>query len=308
MNMVRMVLTLALISAAAAFALSAANMATADKIAAAAEAKAARAVQKIFPDCTSPEKTEARTPTGEAIAVYKCPGNRVSFTFSTTSDKSIPRAYGGPVRVMVGVDGKGEIAGVQVLAQSETPGLGAKIADESFLQQFKGMSVKSNWKTKKEDPSGGVDTISGATISTRAVAGLLAHALTFFHATVAVDLDAERAPEPAVPPAPGGHRHGPSCGGGGHQHGPSCGGGGHQHGPSCGGGHQSPPGSPQKVRPPRERINPRAVSGFRPEFEGARKVVTDEVKRKRDHARAVGGEIEGRPVPSDRHESEGGQP
>ena len=44
--------------------------------------------------------------------------------------------YGGTIDLMVGLNPEGTITGVQVLRHTETPGLGAKITEEKFLQQF----------------------------------------------------------------------------------------------------------------------------------------------------------------------------
>ena len=74
--------------------------------------------------------------------------------------KSFGQGYGGEVEIMVGIIGDGTISGVQVMNQSETPGLGDKITEESFLENFRGN------KTNEEVA---VDTIGGATVSSNAV-------------------------------------------------------------------------------------------------------------------------------------------
>lgn len=65
--------------------------------------------------------------------------------------------YSSDIKVMVGVDLGGEIAGVRVLSQKETPGIGTQVTGSGFLEQFQG-------KRDIDDP----DTISGATISSEA--------------------------------------------------------------------------------------------------------------------------------------------
>lgn len=179
--MVKMVLTLAIITALAAAALAGANIATADKIKAEAEAKAARAVLKIFPDCNNPTKSEEKSPTGETVVVYRCPLDRVCFSFSTSSDTTISRPYSGRIRAMIGIE-KGKVAGVQIVNQSETPGLGAKIVEKKFLDQFRGKDANTVWKVKKDDPTGAIDGLSGATISSRAVTTMVHAALRFYTA------------------------------------------------------------------------------------------------------------------------------
>jgi electron transport complex protein RnfG len=67
----------------------------------------------------------------------------------------------------VGFKPDGTIKNISVLEQKETPGLGTKMKDESFLQQFRGKNPsKFNLKVVKD--GGDVDALTGATISTRA--------------------------------------------------------------------------------------------------------------------------------------------
>lgn len=74
--------------------------------------------------------------------------------------------YGGTVRVLVGVaEDSSKILNVKVLEHTETPGLGSKIEDESFRKQFVGKTVDDPIKLGQD-----IDLISGATVSSRAVA------------------------------------------------------------------------------------------------------------------------------------------
>ena len=84
-------------------------------------------------------------------------GNPVGFSVEAKAG-----GFGGDVEVMVGYNLLGEIVGVNVIAHSETPGLGAKAAEDSFLGQYKGQSGEVVL-------GDGVDAISGATISSKAV-------------------------------------------------------------------------------------------------------------------------------------------
>ncbi|MBT4483115.1 MAG: FMN-binding protein [Candidatus Latescibacteria bacterium] len=84
------------------------------------------------------------------------------------------KGYSSTIETMVGVDIEGVITGAKVLFQQETPGLGDKIEQilpgESvpwFTRQFLGLSASDNIKVVKDD--GEIDSISGATISSRAV-------------------------------------------------------------------------------------------------------------------------------------------
>ncbi|MGI6617661.1 MAG: FMN-binding protein [Saccharofermentanales bacterium] len=71
------------------------------------------------------------------------------------------KGYGGSVPVMVGFTENGLIVGVVVDASTETAGLGQRVAESKFTDQFKGLSVN--------DTLDGVETISSATISSQSV-------------------------------------------------------------------------------------------------------------------------------------------
>lgn len=81
--------------------------------------------------------------------------------------------------MMVGVDPDFEsITGIEILEQTETPGLGNKIEDPWFKDQFIGL-IMDNQKphvinnTKPADPTRGIQAISGATISSKAVVDIM---------------------------------------------------------------------------------------------------------------------------------------
>lgn len=87
--------------------------------------------------------------------------------------------YGGTIDVMLGLNPEGTITGIEVLRHSETPGLGAKITEEKFLQQFPSKNIKNTkWSLKKS--GGDIDQISGATISPQAVVTAIQSGLTLF--------------------------------------------------------------------------------------------------------------------------------
>ena len=92
--------------------------------------------------------------------------------------------YNGSIRVMVGMNSKGEINGVEILQNLETPGLGSRIENLQFRMQFKNRSlansrlVKDNLAVKKD--RGDIDSLSGATISSRGVTQAVSRALHLF--------------------------------------------------------------------------------------------------------------------------------
>jgi electron transport complex protein RnfG len=110
-------------------------------------------------------------PKGEpaVYAGYDAAGSRVGFAVPADS-----AGFADTIRLLYGFDPlKQVIVGMEVLESKETPGLGDKIfKDAVWVGQFKNLSVdpsvvptKPGTRSKPNE----VDTISGATISTKAV-------------------------------------------------------------------------------------------------------------------------------------------
>jgi len=93
--------------------------------------------------------------------------------------KVAPKGYGGVVEVVVGISTEGNVQGIKVGNNNETPGLGKNAATPKFQEQFNGKVwgnplnvIKSG--TPKDNE---VAAISGATITSRAVTGGVNQAL-----------------------------------------------------------------------------------------------------------------------------------
>ena len=92
--------------------------------------------------------------------------------------------YVGAIDLLIAIDANGRLLGIKTLKQSETPGLGARIADwpNTWLQVFSGKSRTepgdSGWALKKDQ--GQFDQIAGATITSRAVINAVHDALRYF--------------------------------------------------------------------------------------------------------------------------------
>ena len=100
--------------------------------------------------------------------------------FETSTEKG----YSGLIRVLVGVQPEGNIIGIGILEQKETPGLGSKIAEDRFKGQYKGKTLDNvNWAVKKD--GGDLEQISGATISPRAVTAAVKEGLDRYAETKA---------------------------------------------------------------------------------------------------------------------------
>ncbi|MCX8095020.1 MAG: RnfABCDGE type electron transport complex subunit G [Caldisericia bacterium] len=71
--------------------------------------------------------------------------------------------YGGKIESLIGYEGD-KCKGIYVLEHSETPGLGSKIVEGSFKNQFIDKKLSDPFKVKSD-----ITPISGATISSNAV-------------------------------------------------------------------------------------------------------------------------------------------
>ncbi|MDR7285329.1 electron transport complex protein RnfG [Pseudomonas corrugata] len=98
--------------------------------------------------------------------------------------RSQTMGYEGSIELLIAIDPNGKLLGVKTLKQSETPGLGGKIADwpNTWLQAFAGKSRSdpddTGWALKKDQ--GQFDQVAGATSTSRAVISAIHDALRYF--------------------------------------------------------------------------------------------------------------------------------
>lgn len=86
--------------------------------------------------------------------------------------------YGGDVIVIAAVDlESNRIHGVRVTQHKETPGVGTRAMEPSYLNQYVKLSIKEEIKLKKE--GGQVDAITGASRSSAAIADGVDQAVKF---------------------------------------------------------------------------------------------------------------------------------
>ena len=90
--------------------------------------------------------------------------------------KASAQGYADKVELLIGMSPEADkITGLFVLDQKETPGLGAKIVDPSWRGQFVGKSTAQPFqavKNKADEPYE-IDAITGATISSKTVCGIV---------------------------------------------------------------------------------------------------------------------------------------
>ncbi|WP_273820193.1 RnfABCDGE type electron transport complex subunit G [Pseudomonas asplenii] len=98
--------------------------------------------------------------------------------------QSRTRGYGGPLELLVGIDTNGRLLGVKTLSQRETPGLGARIAEDggawlgTFLGKSRTDTPDTAWNLKRD--GGQFDQMAGATITSRAAVDATHDALRYF--------------------------------------------------------------------------------------------------------------------------------
>ena len=126
------------------------------------------AIKEVVPDFdNNPSEEMYRLPTGDGDSLDVYPAKKdnkiVGYAVSTNTKKG----FSGNISLVTGFKPDGTIFNITVLEQKETPGLGAKMTERSFKDQFNDKNpAEFSIKVKKD--GGKVDAITAATISSRA--------------------------------------------------------------------------------------------------------------------------------------------
>lgn len=90
-----------------------------------------------------------------------------------------PMGFGGAITLIVGVNGEGDVLGVQIVDMSETAGLGSNADNPEWLAQYEGVNGQlSVVKTSSGNP-GEIVALSGATITSKGVTAGVQSAIDF---------------------------------------------------------------------------------------------------------------------------------
>ena len=164
----RLTVTLLLITGIVAAALAGVNAITKDAIAANQEKKTQDALAVVLPDAQGLQKVEL---TGDAGIVSEVYSNGDSFAV-----KVLPSGFDGAITMMVGIS-EGKVTGISVISHTETPGLGAVAA----AQNAKGEAFRGQFVGQEGTLAVGnqIDAMSGATITSNAVVAGVNAALDF---------------------------------------------------------------------------------------------------------------------------------
>ncbi|UCC57490.1 MAG: electron transport complex subunit RsxG [Gammaproteobacteria bacterium] len=141
----------------------------------------ARHDNNLFEDTIS-VRNQALFGTADPVAIYRARmGSRpVALVLPTVA----PDGYNGKIKLLVGINYEGTLAGVRVIAHKETPGLGDGIEIErsDWIYGFDDKSLDnpatSRWQVKKD--GGHFDQLTGATITPRAVVGAVRESLIYY--------------------------------------------------------------------------------------------------------------------------------
>jgi len=161
--MLRFIVVLTLVCVCAALVLGITYSVTKPLIAAQKERETKAALEKILPGAD-----EYKTGLLKGEEYYKAYSSGRLLGYALFADGN---GYAGNIEMLIGIDVDGKITGLEVLSQSETPGLGARCVEirpgEShpwFLRQLKG-------KRDSDLTPKSIDAITGATITSEAIMG-----------------------------------------------------------------------------------------------------------------------------------------
>ena len=158
----RLALTLLIITSVVAVCLAAVNKVTAPAIAELNAAKTQAAIEAVLPGGYESEITDYADDTGLVSKVY---AGANGYAFEVT-----PGGFDNTITMMVGVDNDGKVLGISIVSHTETAGLGAvAAANTSAGEAFRGEFVGASGSVSVSKDGGEVEAITGATITSRAV-------------------------------------------------------------------------------------------------------------------------------------------
>jgi len=146
---------LTVICLVASVALALMNNVTSSVITDASNRRAKQAMSEKIPDATGFDPID--------LELYETMPSTIKEIYKTTNDIgyifiAAAGGFNGDITVICGIDPNGRIISTSTLSHTETVGIGTIIEQESFLSTFTGL----------DNALEGIDTVTGATISTRA--------------------------------------------------------------------------------------------------------------------------------------------
>jgi electron transport complex protein RnfG len=197
LDIIKLTVVLTVVALAAGLAIGFVHDQTAEKIAQQQQRAQETALRQVFPEDATVEERTGEDPLPHTYWAARSGDALIGYAFRGSS-----RGYSSDIEFMIGVDPRGEIIGLSILSQSETPGLGARVQETPstsyiwnglfvkkekvvpwFTQQFVGIQGDTAIDIRKGDEwhqlttqqreelaaDNAITAITGSTISTRAV-------------------------------------------------------------------------------------------------------------------------------------------
>jgi electron transport complex protein RnfG len=164
---VRMVLVLMAVALGSAGLLGLVFGVTAPVIVAQKEAARQEALAVLLPEADSfrADTVVIEEDTGVVYHAYDEKETKVGVVFTVA-----PRGYAGPIEIMVGLKRDSTVSAIRIASPAEglkeTPGLGARVLEDTFRNQFQGLKHDDLYLAEE---GGRIDAITAATISSNAV-------------------------------------------------------------------------------------------------------------------------------------------
>lgn len=166
-GMLMLVAVLAIISLVMAALLGMVNKVTEPAIKANEEKKTQSAMERVLPaDAYTPVEYEGSDIRINAINQAGTEGYVVLVTPTS--------GFSGAIKMMAGISNDGTVTGIAIITHAETSGLGANATDPTWQAQFAGQSGE----VKVSKDGGSIQSITGSTITSRAVCDGVNAALT----------------------------------------------------------------------------------------------------------------------------------
>ncbi len=141
--------------------------------------KKEEALQSVIPKASFEEMSVDLADYPNISSVYEATidGQIAGYAFELIA----PEGYGGDIQLMAAIGADGLVKGIDVIKHAETPGLGAKADEPEFKSNFVDKPA-AQLNVVKGDAANDNDivSISGATITSRAVTNVVNDAIAFY--------------------------------------------------------------------------------------------------------------------------------
>ncbi len=130
--------------------------------------KKLNAIKQVVPEFTNnPNDEMFLLPTGEGDSLEVYPAKKDNEIIGYAVNTYTNKGFSGNITLMAGFKPDGTIINVTVLEHKETPGLGTKMTEPEFKDQFNNKNP-ADFRLSVTKDGGPVDAITAATISSRA--------------------------------------------------------------------------------------------------------------------------------------------